>query len=307
MKNIVITAGETFTDIDVLACVVAYSELLNLEGQKNEIVLPGVLNSSITKTIRNWDLKYVTTPTDAESGVVIVDVSELAYVAKFVKPEDVVEVYDHRFGFQDFWKEKLSNNAHIELVGACATLIWEEYKKRGYRDKISTLGANLLTIAILSNTLNFGASVTTDRDTVAFEELKQYRDLPQNWAEKYFEEVEESIYANIEQAITSDTKTLNLPTVDFPIVMGQLELWNGNKFLSKHTQEAKNALEKFGHPDWFLSVPSISEKKNYIYTESEKIKELLPKIIQVTFNGNMGVTDKLWLRKEIRKKFLDLQ
>ncbi len=306
MKTTVITAGEAFTDIDVLACAVAYSELLTLENKKNEIVLPGVFNSSITSTIRSWNINYVTQPTDIESDIVIVDVSELTYISKFIQMEHVVEVYDHRFGFQDFWKEKLSEHAHVELVGACATLIWEEYKKRGFADKVSKLSANLLTIAILSNTLNFGASVTTDRDVTAFEELKKYIDLPLNWTEQYFEEVEQSIYTDIGHAITSDTKTLNLETVPFPVVMGQLELWSANTFLDKHKVEAQAALEKFGHPDWFLSIPSISEKKNYMYTESKKVKELLSKIITISFDGDVGVTDKLWLRKEIRKKLLEL-
>ena len=51
MKKIVITAGETFADIDVLACAIAYSQLLTLEGKANEVVLPGPLNSSNTPTI----------------------------------------------------------------------------------------------------------------------------------------------------------------------------------------------------------------------------------------------------------------
>ncbi len=306
MKPTIITAGETFTDIDVLACAVGYSELLTLEGKKNEVVLPGVFNSSITPILRAWDLKYATTPTDPDSDVVLVDVSELAYVAKFVQPQQVVEIYDHRFGFQDFWKEKLGAHAHIEFVGACATLIWEEYKKRGFANKISPLSANLLTIAILSNTLNFGASVTDERDIVAFEELKKYIDMPDDWTGNYFEEVEKDIYKDVGQAITSDTKTLSLPTVDFPIVMGQLELWDASTFLTQHKLKAKTALEKFGQAEWFLSIPSISEKKNYMYTESKKIKELLPKIIPISFDGDVGVTDTLWLRKEIRKKLLEL-
>ena len=71
-------------------------------------------------------------------------------------------------------------------------------------------------------------------------------------------------------------------------------------------RKLKSAMETFGHPDWFLSAPSISEKKNYMYTESDKVKELLPKIMNITFNGNIGVTDNLWLRKEVRKKLLEM-
>lgn len=307
MKTIIITAGETFADIDVLACAIAYSNLLTLEGKPNEVVLPGVLNSSITETIKGWDLKYVAKPKNIDSPVVLVDISEFAHVSKFVKLENVIEVYDHRFGFGDFWKEKLGSNAHVELVGSCATLIWEEYKKRDYDSKISPLSANLLTISILSNTLNFGASVTTQRDIDAFNELKEYTDLPDLWQQRYFLEVEANIYSTIEQAIVSDTKVLDLPAVGFPIVMAQLELWDASKLFDLRGERIKSALEKLGHSNWFLSVPSISEKKNYIYTQNQKIKDLLSKIMPITFDGDFGITDKLWLRKEIRKKLLELK
>ncbi len=307
MKTIIVTAGETFADIDVLACAIAYSELLKLEGKPNEVVLPGPLNSSNTPTIRRWDLRYVTKPTNINSPVVLVDISEFVHVAKFVKLENIIEVYDHRFGFGDFWKEKLGEKAHIELVGSCATLIWEEYKKRGYERKISALSANLLTISILSNTLNFGSSVTTQRDEDAFYELKNYTDLPKGWQQQYFLEVEAGIYSNIAKAMANDTKILDLPVVGFPIVMAQLELYNASRIFDERGRDIKNALEKLGHNNWFLSIPSISEKKNYIYTQNQKIKDLLVKIIAVTFEGDVGITDKLWLRKEIRKKLLELK
>jgi len=303
----VITSGETFADIDVLACAISYSELLTLEGKHNEVVLPGIFNSSITPTIREWNLKYKILPSDSASPVVIVDISEFEHVAKFVKFENIIEVYDHRFGFQDFWREKLGSNAHVQLVGACATLIWEEYKKRGFADKISSLSANFLTIAILSNTLNFGSTVTTDRDIKAFEDLNKFTNLSSDWAKQYYAEVERDIYEDVGHAIANDTKTFNLETVPFSVVMGQLELWDASTFLSKFKNETKFALEKFGHPDWFISIPSISEKKNYIYTESEKIRSLLSKIVDITFDGDVGITNKLWLRKEIRKKLLELK
>ncbi len=306
MPTTIITAGETFADIDAFACAVAYSELLKLEGKSNEVVLPGVLNSSITPTILSWNIKYQTQPSSADSPVVLVDISELVHVAKFVKPENIVEVYDHRFGFQDFWNEKLGDNSHVEYVGACATLIWDQYKKRGFENKISHESANLLTIAILSNTLDFGSAVTTERDVKAYDELKKYINLPTDWAKQYFSEVEKDIFHNVGNAIANDTKTLHIEKVPFPVVMGQLELWDASSFIKGHKDELKAALQKFGHPDWFVSIPSISEKRNYMYTESEKIKELLKKIIKIDFDGDVGVTDKLWLRKEIRKKLLEM-
>ena len=58
----------------------------------------------------------------------------------------------------------------------------------------------------------------------------------------------------------------------------------------------------FGNPKWLLTSPSISEGKNYIYSKNEEIKKLLAKTIKAKFVGDLGTTNKLWLRKEILKK-----
>ena len=56
--KIVVTAGDKYTDIDVLACAIAYTELLNREGKNAEAVLAGVFNKSVTDKIKSWNLKY---------------------------------------------------------------------------------------------------------------------------------------------------------------------------------------------------------------------------------------------------------
>ncbi|MSU54732.1 MAG: hypothetical protein EXS48_02805 [Candidatus Staskawiczbacteria bacterium] len=305
MKTIV-TAGEKFADIDVLACAIAYAELLNLEGKPSEAVIPGSLNSSITKTIKSWDLKYVTAPSDPNYEVVLVDISELSHIAKFVKLENIIEVYDHHFGFEEFWKERISENAHIEPVGACATQIWEEYKKRGLAASISPVSANLLATAILSNTLNFGASITHERDRAAFTELLQHITMPEGWQKVYFNEVSENIFTDIEVAIKNDTKTPKIPTIDFPLAIGQVELWDGSKFITENRNVIASVLGKFG-TDWFMTVPSLSEKKNYLYSESERVQGLLFRALGISFQDNIGITSKITLRKEIIKKLLDLK
>lgn len=66
-------------------------------------------------------------------------------------------------------------------------------------------------------------------------------------------------------------------------------------------------MESFGHPHWIMTLPSISEKKNYLYAVNSEMKELFAKIIDAKFENNIGVTDKLWLRKEIRKKIFELK
>jgi inorganic pyrophosphatase len=58
----------------------------------------------------------------------------------------VIEVYDHHYGHEAFWKERLPNSTFIEYVGACATLIWERFKQDGLQNSISTINANLFYI-----------------------------------------------------------------------------------------------------------------------------------------------------------------
>ena|SRR3989344_6481962 len=300
MGKIVVASGWRYTDIDALACAIAYKELLEKERKNTIVLLPGVFNKSITNEVKKWDLDYETDYEPAETDkFVVVDLSEPDYISPLVNQDRIIELYDHHFGHEDYWKKRLGKNAKIEKVGACTTLIWEEFEKRLSPLKISTLSANLIYTAIISNTLNFKASVTTQRDKKAFEKIKQFTKLPENWIEKYFEDQEIEIFKNPQEAIINDTKK-----VGQELVIGQLELWDSRRFLTTHLKDVEKALNSFGNEKWFLTTPSISEGINYIYTKHDEVKKLLGKIIGAKFKGDIGTTERLWLRKEILKKLL---
>ncbi len=298
---IYLTAGEEYNDIDAFACAVAYGYFLTQKGIENKIYLPGPLNASITENIKSWKINFETKITvEKEDKFVVVDVSEPKHIARAATEQSIIEIFDHRYGFQEYWQKLLGEKAKIEFVGSCATLIWEEYKKSGV--SIDALNANLLAIAIVSNTLDFKSSVNTERDIIAYKELESFMDLPKNWKEKYFNDQVSFVQNNPEKAIKEDTKII----LD-KIAFGQVEIWNGKQFVQDNLPIAKKVLQSFGYPDWMLSVPSISEGINYIYTESPGLKDLLNQTIGVKFEGDIGKTDKLWLRKEIRAKLLKLQ
>jgi hypothetical protein len=86
------------------------------------------------------------------------------------------------------------------------------------------------------------------------------------------------------------------------IVIGQIELWNSREFVDKNKKEIEEALLTFSNPAWFMTSPSISEGKNYLYTKSDRIKKVLKKKIGAEFDGDVGTTRKLWLRKEILRE-----
>ena len=195
-NKLCVTGGAAYTDIDVLACAIAFAELKNCVA-----ILPGAFNATIPESIRKWDLNFSTKFSKSYEQVVVVDVSNPKYFPPQISEDKIVKVFDHHAGFENYWKEK----GQIEFVGACATLIFELF---GYK-KLSPVSANLLYTAIFANTLNFNASVTSARDIQAFEKLKKFIELPENWIEQYYAEVEKGIFENFDKAIKNDTKILS--------------------------------------------------------------------------------------------------
>jgi len=56
-------------------------------------------------------------------------------------------------------------------------------------------------------------------------------------------------------------------------IIGQLELWDSKAIVLKYQKEIEEALLSFGRPNWFLTAPSISEGKNYLFTRNLKMKD----------------------------------
>lgn len=309
MEKIGVTAARDFADIDTLACAIAYSELLNLEGKDAAVFIPEELNSSITDEIKTWGFKYEKEPASDGFSFVIVDSTIPEALPSFVAIDKIVELYDHHTGYENFWKEKLGDRAKIEMIGACATLIWEEFKKRGFADKISQTSARLLYAAIVSNTLNFKVVVTTPRDAQAFKEISVVAGLPKNWIKKYFIDQEQFIYQNPREAIINDTKLINFENLGKRVTIGQLELWNSEKFILQYGHLIKEVLDGFDTENpgmWFFNAPCISTGKDFIYTENDYLKKLLTDTFGVKFRDGVGEINRLTERKEFVKKMQSL-
>ncbi len=293
MAKIIVTAGEKYNDIDALACSIAYQKLLELRGMSSEVVLTGPLNESVSASVKSLNFSFYTSFDGNldDYQYVLVDISDHTNIS------NLVEVYDHRWGFENYWKTRPDVKTLIDTVGSCATLIWEKYKDYNLQNQIDNVSANLLYTAIISNTLNLKAQITNKRDLLAVEELKSFIDLPKNWVMIYFNEVTAQILADPINAIKNDTKVGPINGIDFYIM--QVELWNSQEFINNHNELVLGLLKSAACDNSFLTSPSISEGINYIITLNEDVKTLLSAKIDATFVGNLGKTDKLWLRKEI--------
>ncbi len=85
-------------------------------------------------------------------------------------------------------------------------------------------------------------------------------------------------------ALRNDTKVQYVESLGEEIVIGQLELWNGKGFMDLHLPVVAKSMKEFKNPLFFFTSPSISEGVNYLYYESDLLKEKLSKKIGAVFS-----------------------
>lgn len=294
----IITAGYSYMDIDAYAGVIAYAELLQKTGHEAQAVSTAPLNASITSTVRGWPVSLARTYTPHSNDTyTLIDVSEPEFFEKFVVLDQIDEVIDHHTGQEEFWKAKIGSAAHLEFIGAACTQVYEGWLAAGLIDEMSPTSAKLLATGILDNTLNFRASLTTERDLTAYRALARIGKLPANWPEQYFLECQETIENTLQTAVQQDVKIKKVPGVAGIITFGQLAVWDANTLLEQ-SDTIKITLASEHHP-WFMNLISISDGKNYLLANNPEIKSWAEKILNVRFTGSNATTDRLWLRKEI--------
>ncbi len=299
----IVTTGHTYADIDGLACVFAYHELLGKLGIDSLALIKGEWNHSVPREVSGWNLhyekEYLPMPDDM---VVMMDVSDVGYLQTGLDISKVHELYDHHFGFEKHWQNLLGDKCHIEYVGACATLIIEEWRKRLPHSAMSYESAQLLGWALISNTLNLQSVLVTQRDIAALAIVEPIlRDNP-DWIAQYFESRDESVNDDPLFAIRWDTKHVRMPNMAEEFDITQLEMWDGYDFIRSHIPMIHERRDTETEVPWLLSVLSIKENKNYLYTKDRRIQMLLFEKIGTIFEGDLGQTPRLILRKEILRE-----
>jgi len=295
---VVVTAGSRYMDIDAYACCIAYAKLLNLLNIHAKAVSTAELNHTVPYSLRKLSVKLEDYQIQENDEYVIVDVSNPEYFDKFVKEAKVIKIIDHHTGFEEYWIEKINKNANIEFIGAAATLVFEEYEKNNMQNNINGDIARLLMAAILDNTLNFTAEVTSIRDRRAYQKLQEIVKEEQ-FERKYFDECQQNIEQDIEGAIKKDTKIHKISAY-LPNLILQLNVWNKD-FMVSNMDKIIEILEKMDS-EWMINLICLQDKKSYIIAEKEDIKIKLEKLLNSKFDDRIMTLNNVILRKEIIKK-----
>jgi manganese-dependent inorganic pyrophosphatase len=300
MKPILVTCY-TNPDLDGFACALAYSEFLNKTKQN---ALPGIFgrpHDEVKYLVSKFNLKY---PSSADNrlefgGVVMVDASEVHALAKDFKPEDVIEVIDHR----KINDAKLFVNAkiQIELVGAAATLIAEKFQSSEV--VMSKQSGVLLYGAIISNTLNFKASVTTDRDLKMAEWLKEKFNFSNGFASEMFLAKSDLTRDKLRDRLSGDM------AIKEDLAIGQIEMIGANKLVEGRKPEILKELREIKSRSKssmiFLSIIELEDNFNLFITEDPKVQKMLKEIFRIKFEDNVAKREGLIMRKEIMPKVME--
>lgn len=299
---IIVTSGARYIDIDAYAGIIAYAKLLNLKGENAIAYSSSPLNESVTNSIRNskYTISNQINLTDNDEFIIL-DVSDPDFFDKSVDMARIIQIIDHHYGFEDYWNSKSNVDTIIEKIGSVATIIFELYEKENLLEDLDKDMCLLLMSAILDNTLNFKAKVTTSRDIEAYKKLEKLSNSNFNYAEFYFNECENEINKNLKEAILNDTK-LDNSSGKVPPVFSQLTVWDASSILDD-INLIYESLNTFKKP-WLMNLISLKDGKSYLISNDDNIKFNFKTTFNCKFFNDIAILSDVWLRKEIIKKLL---
>ena len=288
-KNIIITAGIKYLDIDAYASMLAYRDFLKSLGYNAwAMTSSSVLNSSIPKSFldNQHHLDKMQKIPDAE--YVILDTSFPDFIDKMVDRDKISEIIDHHPEGISYWQD---SNVKIEIIpiGAVCTIIYERIKNKNKLSVLDSELCKLLAAGILDNTINLQALATTDRDRIAFKELCELGKLPPTFNMDYFKECYKN--TDIHNAIINDIKIFKINNL-LPEVFGQVIVLN-----DININIINEVFKKYD--SWMINVINLQKGKSYIYYSNNN-RENLEKLFNTkAFQKGLIILDNVMLRKEI--------
>lgn len=308
MAKTIITSWPTYVDIDALTCILVYADFLQKRGEDVFINYSKNFSPTITNDIKVLAEKLLPRfqhkEIQADDMLILVDVSDIDYLKPFIDFDQVVQVIDHHFWYEQFWQNRLWPMARIEHVWSCSTLLYEEIVAAGFLEKLEKESGELLYKCAVGHTLHMQSQVTTQRDRDSITQLQKIVDVPVDRVEHYFKEIDAIAAGNIERYIAHETKIVSIHWIE--VAISQLEMRDSHVFLCANCARLDHFAKNIGTHDWLFTCPSISEGKNYLYTKSQFVKELCVHYFETHFSWDIWETKLLWMRKEMLREILTL-
>ena len=208
----------TNPDADGICSAIAYTFLM-----PNVIPLySGVMDSETAFILQYFNVAAPIQATNFEKWdkIVLVDTHNINEISKFIDVEKVAIIIDHHLtgGTRQIFSNVTDKNFQNEAVGAACTLIAEKMKDENLI--LSPSIAGIMALAIISNTLNFNAQSTSQRDISIYEWLKQFVKIDDSLILEMF-----TAKSNFKYKKTYNLLSNNLKIFDFGnIMVGMIQI-----------------------------------------------------------------------------------
>lgn len=276
-------------DIDGIACMYAYAELLNKQGENAQYFIWGTPKQevSIVCNMFGITLKYLKPEQIAESSeFVIVDFNGKDQLHGSIEPNKVIEIIDHHGLSKTLQNYTSIQRLQIDRVGAAATIVTERYMQSKLTP--SRESAILLFYGIISNSINLKSNITKQRDINACKWLKTVcKDISDEKIKEIF--IKKS---NIEDDNLRFEMECELPNTfpDFKVIIAQLEVANIEEFLKEKKQQILNIMQvakKEKDVDYiFVNCVDILNGYIIVFPADEQSKQFVTKTFGYEFNEN---------------------
>ncbi|MBI3190297.1 DHH family phosphoesterase [archaeon] len=286
-------------DLDGTACAFAYTEFLQKTGRHAIAGIFGNVHKETEFVMKTFNINKITNAEkliDNCKNIILVDASDISGISKKIKTKNVTEIIDHRKVNE---AEKFPNaKIQIEFVGAAATLIAEKF----YKNKldVSKKSAALLFSAIVSNTINFKANVTTDRDVKMAKWLKKKSCIQKNYIRDMFLH-KSKLSGSLKKYIIHDFAAFNFGSRSIGIA--QMELIDVEKFLQAKNIQIGKILDKIKKENRldiiFLTCIDVERCYNGFVAIDNNSKQILTESLKIRFNKNIAKRKGIIMRKEI--------
>ena len=286
-------------DLDGVACIFAYAEFLCKQGKNTIPVIAGKPHIEAKFVLDKFNIVNFTDIENIKEcikEVILVDTSDLRTLSGYIRPNQVIEIIDHRL--TDELTEFPNATINIELVGSAATLIAEKFYESN--TPISTESAWLLYSAIISNTINFQSKVTTSRDKNMASWLKDKIQVLSNYINKMFMAKSNFSYL-LKETIFDECAIFNINNQKIGI--SQLEILNASLFVKENLSKIKAILSSIKTSQSldiiFLSLIDVEHAFNILIVLDQTSQNLIEKILKLKFKNSISKTENIIMRKEI--------
>lgn len=283
-------------DTDGVCSSIAYSYLMHTTVcEEYAPVMFGTQNSETVFVLKRFGVDPPTKVSEIapNSPIVILDTHHKNQLPPTIPFENVVEVIDHhpQGDVDAFPKARIQN----EEVGAVATLIAERVKSASLNPDMKIAG--ILAAATISNTINFCAPSTSERDKAAFKWLHNYVRIDDEFINAMFRARSSILDRDTEEVLTSDYKEFTIG--NRKIGISQLEATdvaslNERRDLLSCLKRLRSLL---GLDDLVFNGIDVLRRESIIVAVEPDTRILLEMALGVKFEDAIVVIPRILLRK----------